>query len=92
MELFVVVAALVGAFSHWLKAKYISKRLRGNPIDYIITHPWHTAATVGTVVAAVAALSATGAIEGMATGNAILTGFLTGYTADSATNKGPESR
>lgn len=92
MEILIVFCAIVGAFFHWVKARYVNQRMKGNPIDYIITHPWNTVAAAGTIIAAVAAMSVTGVYENITISSAMINGFLVGYTADSSTNKGPESK
>lgn len=89
MSVYIIIAlaAVLGTLAHWLKVR-LTGRTRGNPFDYLINKPWHTLAMIGTTFAAVGALVTTGAAEHLSVGAAFWVGFATGYTADSATNKG----
>ena len=86
--LIMLAAAIAGTFSH-----YVKKRLRddmpGGPIDYLIANPWHTVAMFGTTFAACAAVGATGIIPEASPWMAAALGYTSGWTADSAINKGP---
>lgn len=81
-------SAIAGTFLHWLK-KVWRDDMPGNPINYLIVHPWNTAAMFGVTFAACAAILATDQLASASVAMIIGVGFTAGWTADSAINKGP---
>lgn len=80
--------AIAGTFLHWIKEKY-GGTTTGSPIDYLRTHPWNSLGMFGATFAACSAIVVTGGIAAMPTMTVFWLGFGTGYTADSALNRGP---
>ena len=88
-ELLLVLAALAGTFSHWAKDRYATKEIGGNPVDYLITHPANTITMFAAVLMACSGLITAHQLTGMTPAAVVMLGFTTGWTADSAFNKGP---
>lgn len=86
--LILIASALLGAFSHWLK-KILRDGMPGSPIDYLVSNPMHTYGMFSATLAACAALGATGVVAGSSLWMCAALGYTTGWTCDSAINKGP---
>lgn len=86
--LLMLACAVLGTFSHWAKKSW-RDGMPGNPIDYLMHQPYSTLAMFGTTFAACAAVGVTGQLSDASPWMAVALGFTTGYTADSALNKGP---
>lgn len=87
--LILIAAALLGTFSHWVK-KRLRDGMPGSPVDYLRANPWHTLGMFSTTLSACAALGATGVVASSSLWMCAALGYTTGWTADSAINKGPD--
>lgn len=82
--------AILGTFSHWVK-KRVRDKIRGGPVDYLISHPRHTFGMIVTTVTACCTVAMVPgfSLESMSPLSAAMLGWTTGWAADSAINKGP---
>lgn len=90
LERFAVFAivGIGGMIGHYVK-KWIRGEIHGNLIAYIFCdHPRQTALAVATFLGTAASLALTGQLDTLTVGNLIVTAITTGYTVDSAVNKG----
>lgn len=83
-----LIAGLIGMVAHYSK-KRLRAEVDGSAIDYFLRdYPGHTTGALFAFGCAAAALLASGALESMSTWTAVGAGLTTGWTADSAINKG----
>lgn len=87
-EILLILASLAGALGHYLK-KWARGEIIGNLLQYLaVDYPKSTVAMLMTLAGAVAAILASGVLHGMDAWTIAGLGFTTGYTIDSAVNKG----
>lgn len=79
---------LLGMFAHFLK-KWTRGEIAGGPIDYLVSHPKHTVASILTFMGATAGLMASGQLDNLNLPVLVGLAFTTGWTIDSGINKGP---
>lgn len=84
-----LLAAVLGTFMHWVKMRWKQETLAG-PILYLVSHPWSTFSMFGATAIACGAIITTGVLASMTLPVIFWMGLGTGYTLDSAVNKGPD--
>lgn len=83
-----LVCGAVGASCHYLK-KWLRDEIQGSLIRYlVVSHPKDTVLSVMTFFGAACAMHLGGQLAELTAQALIMLGFTTGYTVDSAVNKG----
>lgn len=83
-----VAVGLVGMFGHYVK-KWLKREINGSLINYLVRdHPRETALAMLVFLGAAGSVYLSGQLAGMPMGPLLMTAFTTGYTCDSALNKG----
>lgn len=83
-----IAVGIVGAFAHWFK-KWLLDEITGSLVDYLFRdHPKNTGLAMFTLVGLACAAWLAGQLDTLDVRALIALAFTTGFTVDSAVNKG----
>lgn len=83
-----LTVGFIGMVGHYLK-KWLRNEITGGLLDYLVRdHPKETMLSVFALIGAALSVYLSGQLHGMPLGPLVMSAFTTGWTCDSALNKG----